>query len=134
MSRQRISQFEWQLFQWSASCRQSSSWSVIIHPLLRVRISCSSGPHQHCTILKNRENFTFTVTLPGFHIVFYLAFTKERDLKEIKPKRFPWTHHTHIRTTHSVISFMLWMLYLHGKIPLYPMNRRLVGPRTDKLL
>lgn len=89
------------------------------NPLLRCRISCSSGPHQHCTILKHRENFTFTDRLSCFQILFYLALTKETDLKEIKLKH-PWTHHTHIRTT-KTLSYKL-----HAKAALPPRKDSLI--------
>lgn len=90
------------------------------NPLPRCKRSCSSGPHQHCMILKHRVNITFTDTLPCFQIVFYLALTKKTDLKEIKPKRCLWTHHTHIRTT-KTLSYQL-----HAKAALPPWKDSLI--------
>jgi hypothetical protein len=117
------------------SCRQSSSWSMIIHSLLRWWISCSSGPHKHCMILMQAENFNFTDILP---FVFKFCSIQPLQKKQIWKKSNPKVVPEHTTCTsgpnrHSVISFMPWLLYLKGKIPSDPLYRRLVGPQSWKI-
>ena len=106
--------------------------SLIIHPLLRCRISCSSGPQQHCTILMHRENFTFTDTLPCFQIVFYFALTKETDFKEIRTKCCPLnTSHSH--QDHTDIEFHSCFTSTE-RFPYTQWIGGWLGPSTEKLL